>query len=221
MTSQPREPFLRDRPTQRSKPRQARAQDTLSRIKRAMLEIVASEGYSSASTNRIAAQADVNIASLYRYFPNREAIALALFEEASAALARRVHDHLLESVRLPLETGIFKLVDMLVGLMDDEQLTLLRLKDDVPELAERARSLSLENLSWQAGRLYMQHHLPELSLADLDCKLFFVQRLGMALLRSYVIEKPPTLSRKRFVRELADLIVLYLRAPMATSTGKR
>ena len=82
----------------RKRPQQARAQETVERIKQAMLDLIAEEGYAAASTNQIAKRAKVNIASLYQYFPNRQAIALALYEGSSAELAQRVHKSLLANM---------------------------------------------------------------------------------------------------------------------------
>ncbi len=60
-----------DTTARRTEPRQERAQQTVARIKRTMLAIVAEHGYVAATTNRIAEEAHVNIATVYHYFPNQ------------------------------------------------------------------------------------------------------------------------------------------------------
>jgi AcrR family transcriptional regulator len=66
-------------------PTQARSQETVSVILEASARILESEGLHGFNTNAIAARAGVSIGSLYQYFPNKDAILLALiggFEEA-------------------------------------------------------------------------------------------------------------------------------------------
>lgn len=197
----------------RKRPQQQRSEATVTRIKRAMLDVIASEGYSAASTNRIAKRARVNISSIYQYFPNREAIALALYEDASLKLAQIIHEQLLRSRKLTLEQSIRDIVECLVDFIDQEQMALLGLFEDVPELRESARALSLETLSYRASRVYLAQFLDEIDDETLVRKLFFVQHFGMGLIRQYVLAPPEGLSRDYFLAEITELVVMYLRKP--------
>jgi AcrR family transcriptional regulator len=58
--------------------KQARAQVTVDAILEAASQVFESYGYARASTNRIAERAGVSIGSLYQYFPNKDAILVAL-----------------------------------------------------------------------------------------------------------------------------------------------
>lgn len=67
----------------RRTPQQARGQATFERILDAtgrMLDAVGTEGL---TTNLIAREAGVNVATLYQYFPNKQAVLLALFQRQS------------------------------------------------------------------------------------------------------------------------------------------
>jgi AcrR family transcriptional regulator len=66
------------RVTPRRTPRQARSVETLERILDAAAQVFSRHGYASGTTNRIAAEASMSIGSLYQYFPNKDAIVLAL-----------------------------------------------------------------------------------------------------------------------------------------------
>jgi len=198
-------------------PRQRRSVETVRRIQNAMLEIIAEEGYAAASTNRIAKRARVNISSLYQYFPNRHAIALALFEDAAAGLAQLVHRELLGSMTEPLETALPRLIDRLLKYMEVEQAALMNLIDEVPELRESAQAMSLENLVRDTSRSYLELHLSKLDPASISRKLFFVQTAGMALIRRYVSDRPTDIPRDCFVREISDLILNCLRMPPGAS----
>ncbi|MAZ89136.1 MAG: hypothetical protein CL693_16025 [Cellvibrionaceae bacterium] len=62
----------------RKKPTQARAQERVNRILDAAEQLLANDGYDKFSTNRVAQLAEVNIASLYQYFPNKAALLFAI-----------------------------------------------------------------------------------------------------------------------------------------------
>lgn len=64
--------------TPRKKPQQARAKATVEAILTAATYILERHGWSHFTTNRVAEKAGVNIASLYQYFPNKEALIEAL-----------------------------------------------------------------------------------------------------------------------------------------------
>ncbi|HWY25681.1 MAG TPA: TetR/AcrR family transcriptional regulator [Nevskia sp.] len=205
--------FDTERGAMRKAPRQQRSSDTVQRIQDALLEIIASEGYAAATTNRIAQQAQVNIASLYQYFPNRHAIALSLFEHAAAELAQLVHRQVLDSMTEPLQTVLPRLFEQLLSFMERRQAALLNLVEEVPELRESAQAMSLENLVRDISRTFLEMHLGRRSAEEIESKLFFVQTAGMALVRRYVRDRPAGIGRERFVAELSALLVGYLTAP--------
>ncbi len=69
----------------RKSPRQARALVTVDAIFEATARIIEEAGTAGLTTNRIAERAGVSVGSLYDYFPNKEAILIAM--------ARRQLDH--------------------------------------------------------------------------------------------------------------------------------
>ena len=64
--------------TPRKRPQQARSRATVDAILIAATYILEHDGWSQFTTNRVAEKAGVNIASLYQYFPNKEALIEAL-----------------------------------------------------------------------------------------------------------------------------------------------
>jgi AcrR family transcriptional regulator len=74
----------------RAQPASARGRKTLERILAATTELAAEVGFEPVNTNLIAARAGVNIASLYKYFPNKQAIFITISERMSAAFHAEV-----------------------------------------------------------------------------------------------------------------------------------
>lgn len=205
----------RDPSPRRKFPQQSRAHATVARIKRAMLELSLTEGYAAASTNRVAKQAGVTIASLYQYFPNKQAIAIAIFEDAALELAQKVNANMLRNMSEPLDQGLTDLLSMIVNCVEEHQKSLLFLPEEVPELQRLIPSIALETLAYNTGLTYLRQHLQVSDQQGLLCKLFFVQRIGMGMIRQYVLENPADIDRELFVAELAETIILYLRKPLA------
>lgn len=69
-----------DRPAARRAPRQERSQFTVDAIFEAVARILATQGESALTTNRIAELAGVSVGSLYQYFPSKDAILLAMLD---------------------------------------------------------------------------------------------------------------------------------------------
>ncbi len=64
----------------RNRPQQARSLKRFNHILDTAAELFEIQGYDAVTTNHIAAAADVSIGSLYRFFPNKEAVLEALIE---------------------------------------------------------------------------------------------------------------------------------------------
>ena len=79
-------------------------------VRAGILDVAASvlaERGASVSMNDIAQAAGVSRATLYRYFPNREALLYALYDVALSELTRRLADARLESV--PIEEAVARM----------------------------------------------------------------------------------------------------------------
>src|SRR5262245_64335397 len=79
---------------QRRKPTQARARATMETIFEATARIIERDGIAALNTNRIAERAGVGIGTLYEYFPNKEAILIAMARQRLAEDERLVRQAL-------------------------------------------------------------------------------------------------------------------------------
>jgi len=71
-------------PRPRKQPRQSRSISLVRAVREACLRILDTEGAAALNTNRIAEVAGVGVASVYQYFPNKDAILASVYEELLA-----------------------------------------------------------------------------------------------------------------------------------------
>jgi AcrR family transcriptional regulator len=74
----------------RKKPAQSRAAVTVHAILEGAANILERQGLEGYTTNEIAARAGVSIGSLYQYFPNKDAVTIALIEREMAGMVDEV-----------------------------------------------------------------------------------------------------------------------------------
>lgn len=74
----------------RRKPVQARATGTVMLIFEAAAQIIQSQGLEAFTTNHVAQKAGVSIGSLYQYFPNKEALLIAMAEHQMQQVAQDI-----------------------------------------------------------------------------------------------------------------------------------
>jgi|GEM_PF-3194802 len=77
----------------RKAPKQKRAKDRIQSILNAAKNILTHEGYSEFSTNRVAKAADVNIASVYQYFPNKESLICTIHQQLDQDIEKTCLQH--------------------------------------------------------------------------------------------------------------------------------
>lgn len=131
-----------DKPlTPRKRPSQARSRQTVEWILEGAARVFRREGW-DATTNRIAEAAGVSVGSLYEYFPNKQALVVALAErhldEAERGLdAALTADHTLPERLAAIQTAILE-----SQRFPSEALDVVSSVPEVgPSLGERARGL--------------------------------------------------------------------------------
>jgi AcrR family transcriptional regulator len=101
--------------TPRKLPQQARARATHNAIVEAATQIIAKAGLAAFNTNAVAERAGVSIGSLYQYFPNKDALMVALIQRQQRSQLANVQTALAafkdaDSVDVDFETAVRLLV---------------------------------------------------------------------------------------------------------------
>lgn len=199
----------RARLSPRKTPVQDRSRATVDALLQATADILIREGYAKLTTNAIAERAGVNIASLYQYFPNKDAIIAELrrrhVDEQRPTIKRVVAEmrgqELEEIVRTIVSMGIEihaaapKLHRVLTEVLPPRHSRIGATNDpDLAELRQHCRRLMR-------------------GVPDPDLALWMVDTVAYAAVHRAVVERPEDLPRSLFAEELVTLLLRYLRRP--------
>jgi len=203
--------FARDSKAPRRRlPRQRRSQILYDKIIATAKSLFMQHGYAYVTTNRIAERANISIGSLYQYFANREAIALAVYEDACAAAALTMKRKTLESLSGTAAASVPKLTEALFEVFEKDRYPLLQLITEVPELARAARPYSIESLMQRTAQLFFEQHFPNTDPAVRARRSYIINNCVMGILSRYLDERPDFLKKSQVIAELSELITPYL-----------
>lgn len=191
----------------RRAPRQTRAQRTVDFILEAAAYILSEDGLEGFTTNRVAERAGVNIASLYQYFPNKNAILEALQVRHVGAPADGSAQFLDRLRELPLEAAVRVIVDVALDMharhpaMHKLFLEVLPRQTRHPnDHHEQERISQLTEVLAPKSRISRR---PEMTM--------FVTRHALrSLVHEAVCDRPEWLMDPDFRDELVKLVVNYL-----------
>jgi AcrR family transcriptional regulator len=172
--------------------------------------VLVRDGYDRASTNRIAEAAGVNIASLYQYFPSKEALVAAVFE----AYLRRVRGALTTAIesaeQMPVVVGVENLVRRFFELHDEAPALHRALLTHVPHVERLNPMLALRAEVLQGVTSLFVRRRRELRVKHPELAAVVVVTCVEALKQSSVLEDSRRLFDERFVGEVMDLLRRYL-----------
>jgi AcrR family transcriptional regulator len=188
--------------TARKTPRQARARATVETILEAAAQLLERDGEAGFNTNALAERAGVSIGTLYRYFPNKRAVLLAL-----AGREKAQHDALVARAA----AGSLE-----VGLAPDR--AMIRAFLQAFGGRTRARRAAIATLLAHAdpAELAAGHAPVEAAVRDADgapltpAQAFVVTRAVHGAMRAAVVEGAALLHSREFEDELVRLGRAYL-----------
>jgi AcrR family transcriptional regulator len=198
--------------SRRRSPKQLRSRAIVDAIVQAGRELLASEGAPSLTTNRIAERAGVSIGSLYRYFPNKDAVLAAIYDaDVGRELADLRATGSWEIDRAPLRAAVVAIVDFQL----ERHHRLLELGQDFYRQHHGEFSLGQ-----RMGDRELEQHMVDLlarhaaivRVRDPRQAAFMLARGASAIVRRAVEERPEKLAEPAFREELIDLIFCYLTA---------
>ncbi|MFA4928815.1 MAG: TetR/AcrR family transcriptional regulator [Patulibacter sp.] len=193
-------------------PVQDRAIATVEAIVEAAAQTFERLGYEQTTTNRVADRAGVSIGSLYQYFPNKDALLLALIEDHLDDAAARLQPVLGALLRdpPPVAEGIDRLLRVTVELHAARPALHRVLLDDAPRpVGLRDRLARDEQAITAAVRQYLAS-CPEVTAPDLAAAAALIVRTTEAAIHGVVVRPSDEVSTAVAVGELRRMLLAYL-----------
>jgi AcrR family transcriptional regulator len=179
----------------RKRPIQARSKATHQAIVEAAAQIIAAKGLAGFNTNAVAERAGVSIGSLYQYFPNKDALMVALIHRSQQAQLQSVA---LAAASAPPEAGLEAIIRLVVraAMRHHHDDSLLASAIDHEE-ARLPIEDKLQDYLTKGGvmiRELLIHHLPALTEAEVVRAVYTLPALVRAVVDRWANLSPPQLS---------------------------
>lgn len=196
----------------RHTPRQQRSERTLARIIDAADQVFGDVGYEKTTTTLIAKQAGLSVGAVYRFFPDKQAVAVALaesYDDKRRAVYETVAHEVLAGGNDTVERAVSTMLDGLADLNRNHPGYFVvsgHLAAAVTEPQQKAQAEAL--IAW--------FEMSAADLSRLDCEIMAIYT--MAITRALLDRVPaaPRAKRKAYLDEAKFLIINYLRSHMPT-----
>ena len=191
----------------RKQPSQERSRFTVEAILEAAADILVREGFARLTTNRIADRAGVNIASLYQYFPGKEAIVAELRRRHGTAERAAVREALVLRSDAGLEPTLRALISRGVAAHAVAPALHRAFADHLPALRYRDIEQADAAVFDEVRRFLAQSAK---GVPDIDFAMWMVATVAHAAIHNGIVERPEDVASGRFADELLVLLMRYL-----------
>lgn len=202
----------------RKRPIQKRSQQTVAAILEATARILIEEGYERLNTNRVAEVAGVSIGSLYQYFPNKQALVLALAEQHLAREISRLAGMSEELQKLPLAQAVRQCIRGLIDATTVDAELHRALVTDVVHLGEPLVR-QLQEQAEQAVLEGLERRRAEILPTDLKLAAFFLVSAVDSIIVRMLTLASDRFEIEQLEEELFALVLRYLTGEPAIETA--
>jgi AcrR family transcriptional regulator len=193
---------------------QERSRATVDALLEATARILVREGFDKASTNRIAEVAGVSVGSLYQYFPNKEALVVAVAERHQQEIMQTVRGELADILTAPVEKAVRKLVAVAVKAHRVDPKLHRVIAEQIPRVGKLENLEAFNPENYILFRTYLENHQAELRVGDLELASFVCVTSIEALTHNAVLHYSKMLSdevMETLIDEAARLVTGYLK----------
>ncbi len=163
----------------------------------------------------IAKEAGISPGSLYQYFPNKEAIFIALVDWTVEQSQGLIQKRLIEVMSESLPVAARKMMATLVEVLESMDPALIRsLVEQVPHLRDSNILKTVRQHGLSLARLYLSAHRDELQVSNIDAAAFLVVNISTNIALRIAFDRPADLDRDVCLQEATDLFTRYLMKPV-------
>ena len=196
----------------RKTPLQARSKATVEAILGAASQVLKRKGYAAATTDRIAERAGVSVGSLYQYFPNKDALLVALAEQHIDTGFALVRELLGEALREapPVEVLLRRFVVAMVALHENDPDLHRVLFEEVPLPASVRRRLRERENDFANEVCALFELYPEVRSKDPRVTAYVLVHTVDALVHNFVLHPPDDIGTEQLTEEVVRMLLRHL-----------
>ena len=196
--------------TPRKRPRQARAKATVETILCASARVLVRRGFDGFTTNEVADTAGVSIGSLYQYFPNKEALVVALIDKHLEEMNAALVSELARVALLPMAEAVRAVIELTIRAHQVDVELHQVLTEQVPRVGRMARIRELDAICHRAVAGILAARAHELAIQDPDTSAFVIVSAIEAIVHRAALFAPERLRDPRLLDEATGLVTRYL-----------
>jgi AcrR family transcriptional regulator len=198
-----------DKKSHRRLPQQRRAHQTVDAVLDAVVRVLKRQGFNAVTTNRVAEVAGVSIGSVYQYFPDKQAIFVALHQRHIDQIDRMVQTRLIEHAASSLDELMQAMIEGMIDAHSADPELYELLATQVPHRADGTRDFAVRLHG--AFRLALSARAHELKESrDMDKVVFVVTNMVESLSHAALFRRPPRLSLAAAKTEVVRAVLAYL-----------
>jgi AcrR family transcriptional regulator len=198
------------RTTPRKRPRQARSKATVDTILEATTRVLVKQGFDGLSTNAVASAAGVSIGSLYQYFPNKEALVLALIDRHMEEMNAAILAELTRVAKLPLAEAARCVVELTIRAHSIDPDLHRVLTEQVPRIGKLARLREVDEICHRMVAGLLAARRDEIAIRDPDLSAFILVSTIESVVHRAALLYPQKLKDPRLVDETTLMVTRYL-----------
>jgi len=187
-------------------PRQRRSRATFEGIVDSCARLMAERGYIGVTTNHIAAAAGIGIASLYEYFPGKDAIVAVVAERLVARVMTRLGEAAPAMLELPPHLGPRAWIECIHDIIDGERDLVAVFYYQVPYTNRLPAVRAITPRLFDLSRALRQHAGSRVTLVREPATLHLMINLVSTTILQLVLDPPPEVSKDQLIAALADRI---------------
>ena len=192
--------------TAHKKPKQARARATVEAILQATELMINEDGFEEISTNKIAKRAGVSIGSLYQFFPNKEAIFVALEERLIEQLSLEVGRTMLAHSETSAELLAELILDQVFAAAKDQPQMTRLFSQFISHPGGTKSLLKLQEKIIVLGRQLLLKNKSHVYFEDAHTTSHVLSNMCVLLLANFFAHPQSYVSEEQFRKELLLLI---------------
>lgn len=196
-----------ERASTRREPKQQRSRQTVEAVLDAVPRVLRRHGAKAITTNRVAEAAGVSIGSLYQYFPEKQAIFMALHDRHVDRVRHVIERTMTHCTSASLEEFTRELVERLANVHseDAELHAIVSVAVPVPEGADGFKSALQATFEQVISPAKQDRYAPR----ETERMLFVLPHMVEALVHGVAHQKQP-ISRERAKDEALRTVAVYL-----------